>query len=95
MSGTNKDLAIMEEYMDNTVSWFGLDDKEFTNDVNTSDLKVGELVWVFDLSNYVKAPDLPVEARVVKINPDWYIVVEIDGEEWECYCSHFGKKIKD
>lgn len=83
----------MGEHIGNTVSWFGLDDTEFTNDIGTSEFGVGDKVWVFDLSSYVKTPDLPIEATIVRINPDWYIVVEIDGKEWECYISNFGKRL--
>jgi hypothetical protein len=52
-------------------------------------LKVGDIVMVNDLSSYKDPPVLPREAPVARIDEYPYIVVEIDGVNWEVYTFGF------
>ncbi len=88
---TNKCIA-----QDNNVSWYGLDDTKYDNSNSISDIKVGDEVIVFDLSNYIDPqPKLPAKAIVTAIY-EFEIDVQIEGwpreYPYEIYEFQFGIK---
>lgn len=54
-----------------------------------NNVKIGDKVLILELSSYIKSecPKTPVEAMVKRVNPSDppYIVVEINGKNWEAY----------
>lgn len=93
-------IYIYEDYkrvqMDNNVEWFGLNPNKYTNAVSINDVKIGDTVYVFTFDNYGIKPkqEPPIKTKIINIDPHPYIIVHIEGRDYEIYESGFGHKIK-
>lgn len=81
--------------LENDVDSFGLDKSKYTNAVDIREIKIGTEVYVFDLSSYRQAPDTPIKGVIKEIDPYPYVVVTIEGKDYEVYARGFGFKINE
>lgn len=80
----------MEE---NTVDWYDLDPTKYTNDLELKDLVIGEELVIMDLGSYHTPPKTPCTGILKSIPENFYIIVEIEGKDWEVYTKGFARKL--